>query len=119
MTDRVYNILKERQRESVRNKHVFVNKKGNARGYAAVGINKAIKRAKIENFRIHDLRHTFATRLIQNGCSLYEVGHMLGHSDVAHTTRLYAHLESRDTADKARAIINKLNQDNRPNLKVV
>ncbi len=51
---------------------------------------KALKAAEITNFRFHDLRHTFATRLIQNGVDLYAVAKLLGHKDVK-TTQRYAH----------------------------
>ena len=33
----------------------------------------ATDRAKVDNFRFHDLRHTFATRLVQSGVGIYEV----------------------------------------------
>ncbi len=46
--------------------------------------------AKIADFHFHDLRHTFATRLVQKGVDLYKVSKLLGHKDIA-TTQRYAH----------------------------
>ena len=45
--------------------------------------------------RMHDLRHSFASLLINSGRTLYEVQHILGHTQVK-TTQRYAHL-SQDT----------------------
>ena len=47
--------------------------------------------AGIEDVRIHDLRHNFASLLVNHGRSLYEVQQILGHSQVR-TTQRYAHL---------------------------
>jgi integrase len=55
-----------------------------------VAFEKTLKKAEIENFHFHDLRHTFATRLVQNGVDLYKVKELLGHKTLAMTTR-YAH----------------------------
>ncbi len=46
----------------------------------------------LADVRIHDLRHTFASFLVNAGHSLYEVQKLLGHSD-PRTTMRYAHLE--------------------------
>jgi integrase len=45
----------------------------------------------LRNFRWHDFRHSCASFLAQNGASLLEIGHMLGHRTKATTLR-YAHL---------------------------
>ena len=48
-------------------------------------------RAEIEDFRFHDLRHTFASWYMMNGGDLYELAKILGHSNIKMTER-YAKL---------------------------
>ena len=53
--------------------------------------NAALVQADIQNLRWHDLRHTFASRLVQKGQSLSVVKDLCGHSSITMTQR-YAHL---------------------------
>ena len=57
--------------------------------------NTARKSIGLSDVRMHDLRHSFASLLINSGRTLYEVQHILGHTQVK-TTQRYAHL-SQDT----------------------
>lgn len=66
-------------------------------------------KAGIENLRVHDLRHSFASFLVNGGRSLYEVQQILGHSDPKVTMR-YAHLSTKalqDAANTASMIVRK------------
>ena len=54
--------------------------------------HKALDRAKLRRLRFHDLRHTFASRLIQNGESLVYVKDQLGHHSIKVTVDVYGHL---------------------------
>ena len=59
------------------------------------------ERAGIEDVRIHDLRHSFASRALALGESLSMIGKLLGHSKI-HTTARYAHL-ARDSVKESAA----------------
>lgn len=70
---------------------VFAHKNGERVKYMQNGFQAALKRAGIENFRVHDLRHTCASWLVNAGVPLPEVRDLLGHSSIEMTER-YAHL---------------------------
>ena len=71
----IMNLLKDRKAVTRDAAHVFPNnnweRKKNRNLLKA--FYTAIKKAKIVKFRFHDLRHTFATRLVQSGVDLYAV----------------------------------------------
>src|SRR5262249_51333066 len=53
---------------------------------------KTLEKAGLRRIRFHDLRHTFASLLIQNGESLAYVKDQLGHSSIRMTVDVYGHL---------------------------
>jgi len=63
----------------------------------------ALKRAGIESFRWHDLRHSAASFLAKGGASLVEIGAILGHAS-ANTTKRYAHLTEQHTHELVRKL---------------
>jgi integrase len=107
MTDRIRQIFARRnaQRSS---RFVFRNKAGNERGHSHAAWRKAFNRAGLHDCTMHTLRHTHATRLIQNGMTVYEVQTVLGHSDPK-TTMRYAHLEQATVTAKARDVMDRVN----------
>ena len=75
---------------------------------------KALKRAGIENFRWHDLRHTWASWHVQNGTSLQELQQLGGWSSFEMVLR-YAHL----SGDRLRNAANRINGLSRNYLKII
>ena|SRR5215475_2509979 len=61
------------------------------------------KRAALQDVRLHDLRHSFASFLVNSGEDLYEVQKLLGHSN-PRTTQRYAHL-SRERLARAAELV--------------
>lgn len=66
--------------------------------------HQAMREAGINDFRFHDLRHTFASHLLLNGGALADIRDILGHKDMTMTLR-YAHLSS----EHKRKAVNLLN----------
>ena len=99
---------------------------GDKAGGHFVGLQKAWerirKRAGLEDMRLHDLRHSFASVAVAAGDSLYLVGKVLGHRQ-SRTTEIYAHLNDnplRAVADRtARTIAAAMNGGEKGGAEVV
>lgn len=92
----------------LRSPNVFTQPDGSPYKGAWVGVAfaRVCKRAGILDFRFHDLRHTFASSLVQRGVDLYRVQRLLGHRDGRMTQR-YAHL----SPDNLRQAVEVFDQD--------
>ena len=73
---------------------VFINRKGTPTKNSTYDSNivKLTKQAEIENFSMHTLRHTFATRCIEAGMRPKTLQQLLGHSSINITMNLYVHV---------------------------
>jgi integrase len=85
---------------------VFCDEEANPIASVQRSFATACRRADIEDFRFHDLRHTCAAWLVQAGISLAEVRDVLGHSTIAMTER-YAHLAPENARNALAAIEGK------------
>ena len=92
-----------RKKQHLTSKYVFLYE-----GKPMKGIKRAFKgalsRSDIEDFRFHDLRHTFASQVIMRGGTLKDVQELLGHKTMTMTLR-YAHL----TQEHKKKAVNLLN----------
>jgi integrase len=71
--------------------YVFGNSKGEFQKNLERMWRKALKKSDVKDFRFHDLRHTYASRLAMKGTDLLVLRDLLGHTDIKMTLR-YAHL---------------------------
>jgi excisionase family DNA binding protein len=94
-------LLRTLKAEAGVNEHVFVNPE-TGKPYVDVkrAFQTACRRAGIKDLRFHDLRHTFASRLVKKGVDLILVMELMGHASVI-TTQRYTHSQA---AEKKRAV---------------
>ncbi len=105
INDRLGQLLKElRQRNQLKSQYVFCGPDWKRLYWVSTSFNTACKKVGLEDFRFHDLRHTFASQLVMKGASLKAVQELLGHADLKMTMR-YAHL----TQEHLRDSVNLLN----------
>ena len=119
MTNEVYNSLKtaknlqnERQKLMgnyyVQSDYVCTWQDGNviSPNYLTRTFKSVISKCNLPQIRLHDLRHSAASNLLDMGFSVVQVADWLGHSSSATTLNFYAHAEKRSKMDIANALDN-------------
>lgn len=109
LTERACQIFRELKKVRAISDHVFHD---NGKMIYPVKLQRAFRQALsaagISNFHFHDLRHTFASMLVQSGVDIYTVQKLMGHKD-GRMTKRYAHLNMenlRNAVAKLEAITN-------------
>lgn len=102
-------LLKDRAREcDLKDDRIFpVPSTVRAFGSVRTAWNSAVERAKITDFRWHDLRHTTASYLTMAGIGSMEVAKILGHKTLQMTAR-YSHLSPERTVEVGTVLTDRL-----------
>lgn len=77
---------------------------GKKMGTIQTGFATACKKAGIDDLHFHDLRRTFATRLMRNGVGIYTISQLLGHASVEMTQR-YVNWQPEDGAEAVESLV--------------
>jgi integrase len=89
--------------------YCFVNPRTRTRYRTVSKVFDRLKRRGSVSLRLHDLRHNFASMLINDGRTLYEVQQILGHSNPKVTQR-YAHLTAKTLEAAANCASDRIDQ---------
>lgn len=105
LNDSALAVLKRWKKQwSTVSPYVFHDAEGKPFEGVETSFRGALKKAGITNFRWHDLRHTFASKLVMAGVNLNTVRELLGHSDYKMTLR-YAHLAPEHKAAAVKKLV--------------
>jgi integrase len=89
MSQTLGTALQRRRQQHLGDGFVFDELRSGTQVYDA--FQAALREAEVKDFRFHDLRHTFASRLVMAGVDIRTVQDLLGHKTLAMTLR-YSHL---------------------------
>lgn len=119
MTQTAYDILKIKYAEKSNRKvcninyadYVFINKNGLPTKNPAYDscLYKLAKKAGLEKFSMHSLRHTYATRCIESGMRPKTLQDILGHSNIGVTMNLYVHNTEEEKENEIKKFEQKFN----------
>lgn len=95
--------------------YVCVNQLGDLLrpSYVTDHFRELLEKYGLRHIRFHDLRHTFASLLINQDVPLINVSNFLGHSDLSTTANIYAHLDKASKQASAAVISDILQGENR------
>lgn len=107
LTGRALSLMRRKAKvRRIDNDHCFPGEKPGQPTQSRAAWYKALRRAQIDDFRFHDLRHSAASYLAMNGATLAEIAEILGHKTLA-MTRRYSHL----TEDYKSSVVARMHRE--------
>lgn len=103
----IMKIIKDYINEHNITNYLFWNKKSGKLYYIRGFLQNVIKNVGLEDFHIHDLRHTTASYIAMTGGSLLDIADILGHKTLV-MARRYSHLTKQHTATVLSKVTNKI-----------
>lgn len=104
LNSEAFEVLKKWYDQRSGDEFIFPNKIGEQINNVKRSWTTILRLADIKNFRWHDLRHHFASKLVMAGVDLNTVRELLGHADITTTLR-YAHLAPEHKAQAVERLI--------------
>lgn len=94
-------------KNNIKTGYIFKGKRKNSLPFIRGKVYEIIREVGLENFTVHDMRHTFATYAAMNGASLLEIAEMLGQTAIT-VTRNYTHLTEKHIDTIVKGFVKKI-----------
>lgn len=104
----ILNLLKQYCSENnIESGYIFKGKRGNALAFIRDTLYQIIKDIGLQDFTVHDMRHTFASYSAMNGATLLDIAELLGQKSLS-VARRYSHLTQKHTDTVVKKVVKKI-----------
>lgn len=92
---------------NIQSGYIFKGKRGNSLAFIRGVLYQIIKDVGLDDFTVHDMRHTFASYSAMNGATLLDIAELLGQKSLA-VARRYSHLTQKHTDSIVKKVVKKI-----------
>lgn len=104
----ILNLLKQYCSDNnIESGYIFKGKRGDSLAFIRGTLYKIIKDVGLENFTVHDMRHTFASYSAMNGATLLDIAELLGQKSLS-VARRYSHLTQKHTDTVVQKVVKNI-----------
>ncbi|MBP3846687.1 site-specific integrase [bacterium] len=92
---------------NIKSGYIFKGKRGDSLAFIRGTLYQIIREVGLEDFTVHDMRHTFASYSAMNGATLLDIAELLGQKSLA-VARRYSHLTQKHTDSIVKNVVKKI-----------